>query len=521
MASIDDARQAYVAANSSSIPPQVLAQGNQGIDRYIAAQVQSNPSIAQSTPGLAPYAQALQQTGTIAPTVQLGNGPQNNTGAGPGPIGSNPSQPAPVSGTTDPLSSYNPATQIQSPDATSPSASTLLQQAAVPSLTTSGDGLTPNTNVTQTGVQTGVDNTATNTQQTQTGASDTTQTGANTSNLATSLTGLVNQQNTGSSNTAQTGTSSTSVSNPVTGALTSAIPGAETATNVGQSTLESAAQGDPQLQNQVNQAVSNSLSGPGMQGVGQAAQARAAGDAVQQVAQTDEANKIGAASALGGPTATTTLAGASAPYSSTSGTSSENTLANTLNNMVTNSSQNTNQTGSGTSTGTTLGQTISNLTGSSDQAGTAVGTSSGTSVGTTPQQTTSSGGCFVSSVLAAQGRLGKRSIRKAVRYKLYQRPSYMPIGYAMWGPALARLVEKYAGVRALVEPGVRLVLHEELRLAGSPLRRRLDAWSLHFIYQHGCSALGWIGSKFGRKFDCDPAMKQFLAEHDLLFNALS
>ncbi len=137
------------------------------------------------------------------------------------------------------------------------------------------------------------------------------------------------------------------------------------------------------------------------------------------------------------------------------------------------------------------------------------------------QETSSGGGgCYVSSVMAVDGCIGKRSIRRAVAYKLYERKDkFMPIGYSLIGPAIARGCVKWDWMFYLFLPLVRAVLYEELRLSGCHLRFRLSAWGAHLAFHWSTSCLGWFGALFGRSFETrDKALKQLLQQHNLYFS---
>lgn len=144
--------------------------------------------------------------------------------------------------------------------------------------------------------------------------------------------------------------------------------------------------GGSQFNSQVDQAVHNSLSGPGMSGAGQSASARAAGYAGAQVARGNLDQRLSAAQQLAGPTGLTTLAAAGNPYlgQATDNTgkvssdvtslsdSTKNTLSSLLgsNTQGTTSSQNQNTTGNTSGSNSTVGNTSGTSTNQSNTNGT-------------------------------------------------------------------------------------------------------------------------------------------------------
>jgi hypothetical protein len=406
-----------------------------------------------------------------------------------------------------------------------------------------------NTNQVQGSAQTGGFNTIVNNAQNQ--QQNVSQTGAtNSTGLQTNRNATANTtgttQNTGTSNVGEnigtnssTGTQTGSNTNNQTsttagtskaidtvgfgGALQTLLPGTVAADQNRTGFLQDVMQtGGGQFGSQVDQAIRNSLTGPAMTGAGDSARARTAGYAAEQVARNNLSQRLQAANQLAGPSGTGTMTqqGASLTGQETSGTS--NTLGSQLSSLVannsgTNTNRSTNQgtsnstgltTNTGSSVGETantnnttssmLGETLSSLAGSSNTAGTAQGTSVGVAAGQTPTQSSSGGGCFVCSVLATKGHCEKQDVRDAVEYKLRTvRSKWMPIGYSIYGPALARLTAKSSLVERLIRPIALDILHEELRLAGKRRGLRLRAWALHFVFHYGSAALGYVANKFG------------------------
>lgn len=346
------------------------------------------------------------------------------------------------------------------------------------------------------------------------------------------------------------------------------------------------ATGGNQFKSQVDQAVRQSLSGPGMSGVGESAQGRAAGYAAEQVARQNLNQRLNAAEQLAGPTALSTLVGAGNPYlgstntsnvtGQTGQTSQQNVLgtntgvSTTLNDSVGQNNQTTtgqttelgntsqNQNVSGTSGGTTsgtgktaqqntnigttsentnqlgktaqsqIGQSTQNQQNASENTSSSVNTqqsiqdmiqngfanlvnsetnkgqtnasSTAIAAGNTPMQQVNGGGgggCYVSSVMSVQGFIGPRSIRAAVRYKLYTRKEQlMPTGYSLCGPMIAEWCLKSRSFSRMLLPFVRSVLYEELRLAQRRKQFKVVPWICHEIFQTSTRSIGLFAKFF-------------------------
>ena len=260
-----------------------------------------------------------------------------------------------------------------------------------------------NSDQVQGGSQAGAYNTLNTTG--QQGTQNTTGTTSGVQNT-TGSTGNIGLQ-TGGINTTGT-TSGTGTSNVIDqyglgNLLNQAIPNAQLNDQSRSGALQQiATQGNPYLQQQTAQAVNNSLSGPGMQGIGDSARARAAGNAGELVAQNSVANQLAATNQLGGQTASGTLIGQASPLLGTSTTSNQSTLGTQLSNLLSSNAGTSNQ--NTATSGTSNQNTASNQTGTSNTAGTATGSNLGIATGQIPQQDTQSGGsgcCVIASVTSS------------------------------------------------------------------------------------------------------------------------
>jgi hypothetical protein len=123
---------------------------------------------------------------------------------------------------------------------------------------------------------------------------------------------------------------------------------------------------------------------------------------------------------------------------------------------------------------------------------TASGTSSGSSQASgVGEQPVAKGGCYVSSMFALRGQIGKRVIRHCVRYKLSQRRfRYMLWGYSVYGHNFARYVEGSKVLGGLMKPVCRAILYQELRWSGKRLPWKLWPATAHAIFHYGSAVIG-------------------------------
>ena len=243
---------------------------------------------------------------------------------------------------------------------------------------------------------------------------------------------------------------------------------------------------------QVNNAVRGSLSGPGVSGAGESAQARVAGRAAGDIAMNNSAQRLQAAQTLRGGTGVGALTQQATPLMG----------------------QTTNQ---------TTGQASNTaLTGTETQAGTAEGGSASAGYGNAPTSTQSSGGCMLCSVYADMGLIDPEDVRQAVRYKLANLDKYGLClrGYALYGPSIARLVMKFGAVKWALLQHARLVLYEEVRRSGSrPLKRRLAAVFAHAFFHYSSLPWGLVSRLIGHDGGVhDPKVLAVLERNNLKFN---
>lgn len=413
---------------------------------------------------------------------------------------------------------------------------------------------TQNTNTTGRNVNTGSTITGGN-QTTDYGRTDVGASGGLTTNeggTTGSTTGSTTGTNLGQATNLSSGTNTTTAADPY--GLSALIGGAKTnaqgadATRI--ATLTNLAQnGDPALQQQVQQAVSQSLSGPGMSGAGDNARGRAAGSAATDVGLRSAGLQLNAANSLAGGSAAGSTAQQFSPFV---GTTSSNTGQNTGT-----SSNTTGGTSSANTSGTSFGSQLQDLynrntsggkdvisslqgvfnnntsdttgtqnttgnqstTGSSNTSGTAAGDNWSAGGGKVPTQTNSGGGsgCYVCTALVDRGMLKRSYVERAIRSKLMQLSKYeIPLhGYMLYGPALAWLVLHSTLFARLMTPIAKAVLYAELRLT-LPLPFCLFATLWHALFTVISIPFGLIAKAI--IYPRSPTVMQWLLEkHNLNF----
>jgi hypothetical protein len=424
---------------------------------------------------------------------------------------------------------------------------------------------TGNTNQTQTTEQTGTtsqdSNMSSNTSGTQetTGTQTGTQTGTTEQNTegTSTQTGTSGQEQVGST-TGQTNTTGTTKTGVVdTLGLGDIVK--NQAAGIGASDAARTAfltdtmqNGGTGFRDQVAQATNRSLSGPGMQGVGNMAQGRAVGAAVGDVARNDQAARLNAANQLAGPTGAVTAANQTSAFLGAEGTQtgSANTtqqtqnLINGFSNLVnnttgkttgastnttdmtntSNTANNSSTTGNQSQTGTSTNLGLSNLVGSETNAGTSSANSGQVATGQVPEntQTQSGGGCYVCTAYHSLGKPLSRSITDAVRFKLANFHTYglSLLGYSVYGPYLARAVLGSKAFRTVFKPFAMAVLYEELRLAGRVRRKRVFATACHAVFDHAGAVFGGLVYLTGRKtiITTQLDVQQLLLRNNLYFH---
>jgi hypothetical protein len=379
--------------------------------------------------------------------------------------------------------------------------------------TTQSSGLT-NTSGTQTQTGTKSNNTSQN-QVTNSAQAGTTigSTGSNTS--GTSTTGQ----------TSQTGTTNTVTPTDTLGfgqLLQNQVTGAQDATATQQSFLKDLVANGPANQQALTaRAVNSALSGPGMVGAGDNAQARAASDAASTVATNALNQQLAAAGQLANNTQVTNLATAGNPYVGSSSTGATNTTAS----GTTNSNQSTGGFSNTATNNTNTENLINNLnsldisslinktdtTTNEQQAGLSNANSSQVGIGTVPENSTSSaGGCYVCTDFVDRGLMHPGAIRRAARWKLSQTKYHKSlVGYSIYGP--------FAAKHHLVPRSIaRLILYEECRLAGVKVPKRTDATGCHAIFHYFSTIVAVLTGQNKIK-QCEPSMVAMLSRNNLIF----
>ena len=294
-------------------------------------------------------------------------------------------------------------------------------------------------------------------------------------------------------------------------ALAGLVPQSTATTNATNATLTGVMQqGDPNLQSQVQQAVNNATSGPGMVGAGQSANARAAGYAAADVGRKSQQAQLQAAAQLSGPTAATTMAGAAVPYTGTT-TQASNT--------------GTQQTATDSSSlGTTLGSMVTDQS----QSGTSTADNLQVAQGNQPtQETQSKGGKVVCTVLVEHGLLSRAVVATELLFfqKHAKKFNRAIIGYYFFGVWLARLALRFKTIAYLCFPVAWGCTTETMRLYDNEFHKTSRkanpfAWLIFKSFFLFTDSLGWALLKFWptRAQDkiTDPVIIALLKKHDLV-----
>ncbi len=411
-----------------------------------------------------------------------------------------------------------------------------------------------NTGATTAGTQNVTNQQATTNQQNTTGVQDTTQsqTGGTTQNTTQQQQGATTGTSTGTTSNTTSGTATTKVDDALgfgallqgqkSGALTS-----DTARTGFLSDLVTT--GGSAFAPQVDAAVRGAMSGPGLNGAGESARARASGYAAANIARNNTDQRLQGAAQLAGPTAVTSLAGAANPYLGSTvsqtgtnvGTSTGTTTGTSIGSATgTNNSTNfsdlvgqvKNQQasiGSGTSTGvqdTTNNQTqtgFQDLVSSSTEGtkGKATGSSAQQAAGLIPQAqqvATGGGGCIICTAGLHHGLWKhKRLLRLAVRHKTqmaYSRFRHAIAGYFFLFTPIARFCLSHRLASQVSLPIARAVVYEEVRIAGRGVPFKVVPWALHWTWHGVCS----IAGRFTKVSDLrDPVLVATAQKHQVFF----
>ena len=381
-----------------------------------------------------------------------------------------------------------------------------------------------NTQQVQQGTQSGAFNTTGNTSTTGSQNQSQTQATQGSSNTNTSQVGT--QQGT----TSQTGTTNTTGQTQQQTGVVDTLGFGDLLKNQGQQAgandaarntylTDLIATGGDGFNNQIDQAVRSSQSGPGMQGVGDSGKGRAAAYAVEQVANNNQNQRLNAAQQLAGPSATTTLANAGAPYLGQTSNQTSNQVGNTsemgtqeaTNTSLGNTKQNT------SSLGSMLSSALSSSNEQSSQGGSSAAKNTQIAAGNTPEQSTSSGGgSIVCTALVEHELLDKELVEAELRFIKRNWDTFKQAakGYYSFGVPLAKLVRRSRLVALCVAPIARSCSREAAKFEGVDVRSR---WWDSIVYGafFGLShALG--GFIKGDAVVRDPEVLDMLAANNLL-----
>ena len=261
---------------------------------------------------------------------------------------------------------------------------------------------------------------------------------------------------------------------------------------------------------QVDQAVRQSLSGPGRTGTGESAAARAAGYASADVARNNMGQRLQAAQQLSGPTGLATLSGAATPYLGSTQTTVNATGTQNATTGQTQNSQNTNNASQSTGFSDLVGSTTNTMEQAGKQAqsgwqdtqdktsGTAAGASTQSAAGQIPQSNTvqqsSGGGCIVCTAGIHHGLWrNKRVLRRVVTHKLqkdWHGFRSAALGYFLLFTPFARACLSNRRLTRIAMPVARAVVYEELRVSGRSVPFKLIPWLVHWTWHGVCSVAG-------------------------------
>lgn len=283
---------------------------------------------------------------------------------------------------------------------------------------------------------------------------------------------------------------------------------------------------------QIDQAVRQSQTGPGMTGAGDSSRARKAGYAAAEIGRTNLNQRLAASEQLAGPTGLASLSTAANPFVGKSTTSSG--TGTTFQDMLTKGTMNT----TGTTTGSSntqsltdqLQKTAGSTTGFQDlvtkgaeaQAGSTLGQSSQSGAGQIPQgQPVKTGGCVLCTA-AVEMKLPKanmlRVLRRVINHKLnVDRSAYRNAarGYFAVFTPFARYLLTHPFLAVLLWPLARAVVYEELRLSGRRLPWKPVAWGVHWAGHSFCVAVGAVFPVRG--YVTDPVITEIARKNNILF----
>lgn len=267
--------------------------------------------------------------------------------------------------------------------------------------------------------------------------------------------------------------------------------------------------GGSAVNSQTQQAVNAALSGPGMQGAGDSAQARAAGYAAAQVARSNQDQRLAAAQQLAGGSAVTSLASAANPYlgstSTGTGTSDTNTQQASTNQSTQDSSQNSSTAG--------ISSMLSNT--KQNSSGSSAASNLGVSFGNSPTQT-SSGGSVVCTALYERKMLPYRICQLELQHVRNNWDRfYTPAkGYLSYGVAIAKLVRRSKIAALLALPLAKACSYEAARRVEPWTYPRMALpWVAYNAFYYFNYALGLLVR--GKVEVKDPEIAKLLKDNDL------
>lgn len=246
---------------------------------------------------------------------------------------------------------------------------------------------------------------------------------------------------------------------------------------------------------QVDHAVRDSLSGPGMQGVGDSAKGRAAAYATEAVARDNQNQRLAASGQLAGPTATQTLASAGTPFLGSTESGAQASTGTNTGTTNTTGTNNQSTTGSMTQNTDSLGSLLGSSLTSSGQTGTSSAANRQIAAGNQPEQKSSGGGgSVVCNALAKRGLLEPWIVEVEEEYisqhwRTYSRSAR---GYYLFGPTVARWVGKSKLIAYLCLPIARACSLEVNRRAGSIGRNPWYNKVIYHAFFGFCNLLGCL-----------------------------
>lgn len=258
---------------------------------------------------------------------------------------------------------------------------------------------------------------------------------------------------------------------------------------------------------QVDAAVRQSQSGPGMQGVGQSGQDRAAAYATEAVARDNQNQRLAASSQLAGPTATQTLASAGNPYLGSTDTGVQANVGTQQGQQNTTGTSTSNTSGTSSQNTSSLGNLFSSSLENQSQAGTSAANNTQIAAGNQPEQgsSKSGGGSVVCTALVERGMLDRVIANAEVDYIKENWDTFKRAakGYYSFGLPIAKWVRRSKVVAVLCWPLASACAKEAARRHGLPIKQRwwrMVAYAGFFVV---CDTIGRFVRKEPRITDVE------------------